>query len=121
MTPTTSKTGSDWLTMKSLIFETDDLLKKVSSEGLFLFLIGIDLKNLLAGEKGKEFHLLLALGHNKRQMSGRFPDEDVRAELRKALNSSLPDGGKLELMKPPMRQSIFILMAFSVRALAKER
>ncbi|GKT61086.1 hypothetical protein ColTof4_01195 [Colletotrichum tofieldiae] len=85
--------------MKNLIFETDDFLKKVYSKGLFLVLIGIDLENILAGEKAKEFHLLLALGHNERQMSSQFPDEDVRAELRKALNSSLPASGKLELMK----------------------
>ncbi|WQF76888.1 hypothetical protein CDEST_01902 [Colletotrichum destructivum] len=99
MAPTTSNTSDDWLQIQNLIFTTDDFLKKVSSKDLFLFMIGIDLENILAGENPKDVHLLLGLGHNKRQITDLFPNEFLHGELKKALNSSLTYGDTLDSMK----------------------
>ncbi|KAK1966800.1 hypothetical protein LY78DRAFT_680653 [Colletotrichum sublineola] len=96
-TTTTSETSQDWLEMKKLLFKDDTYLQKLSSNGLFLFLIGRDLADILDGETKRDFHLLLTLAHGKEKMSDRLPktlaaDDDLMVSLK----ASLRDGGKMD-------------------------
>ncbi|GKT61080.1 hypothetical protein ColTof4_01189 [Colletotrichum tofieldiae] len=106
-TPTASndsKDSKDWLKMKQLIFANDTYLNTLSSSGLFLFLIGSDLDDILDGKTGRDFHLLLTLAHGKESLSERFPktlaaDDDMMVSLK----TSLRDGDKIDETKAVLK------------------
>ncbi|WQF76879.1 hypothetical protein CDEST_01893 [Colletotrichum destructivum] len=106
-TPTASndsKDSKDWLKMKQLIFANDTYLRTLSSNGLFLFLIGIDLYDILDGETGRDFHLLLTLAHGKERLSERFPKTlAADDELMLSLKTSLRDGDKIDETKAVLK------------------
>ncbi|KAJ0331431.1 hypothetical protein COL154_013592 [Colletotrichum chrysophilum] len=94
-TSTVSNTGEHWLKIQQLIFKNNTYLDTLSSKGLLLFLIGIDLYDILDGREG-EYHVLLALAHNKERMTELFQNAVVDDELRSSLKDSLINGNNLD-------------------------
>ncbi|KAK1703230.1 uncharacterized protein BDZ83DRAFT_644993 [Colletotrichum acutatum] len=96
-TSTPSNTSDDWKKLKKLIFENDTYLEKLSQQDLFLLIIGNDLRDILAGEKNREFHLLLALGSKQESLSKRFSSTSKNDEdLISSLKGSLRNGDKID-------------------------
>ncbi|OHE90273.1 hypothetical protein CORC01_14432 [Colletotrichum orchidophilum] len=96
-TTTVSNAGEDWLRIQQLIFENDGFLKMLSSKGLSLFLIGVDLFDILDGENRPEFHLLLTLAHAEKAMTEQFPNGlATDPELITSLKTSFRNGNELD-------------------------
>ncbi|KAF4772721.1 hypothetical protein HER10_EVM0004962 [Colletotrichum scovillei] len=96
-TSTPSNTSDDWEKLKKLIFENDTYLEKLSEQDLFLLIIGNDLRGILAGEKNREFHLLLTLGSKQDSLSERFSSTSKADEdLISSLKGSLRNGDKID-------------------------
>ncbi|KXH57923.1 hypothetical protein CNYM01_14067 [Colletotrichum nymphaeae SA-01] len=94
---TVSNAGEDWRRIQQLVFENDNYFDMLSSKGLSLFLIGADLFDILDGETGREFHLLLTLAHAEEEMAKRFPKEAATdPELITLLKTSFKNGNKLD-------------------------
>ncbi|KAF3799111.1 hypothetical protein GCG54_00015291 [Colletotrichum gloeosporioides] len=96
-TSTVSNKGEDWLKIQQLVFKNNTYLDTLSSKGLLLFLIGIDLHDILDGRKG-EYHVLLALAHDKDTTKELFQNAVVNDEfeLIASLKDLLRNGNNLD-------------------------
>ncbi|KAK2728914.1 hypothetical protein CKAH01_10742 [Colletotrichum kahawae] len=101
-TSTVSNIGEDWAKIQQLIFKNKTYLDTLSSKGLFLFLIRVNLCDILDGGEG-EHHMLLALAHNKEKMTELFQNSVAEDEIITSLKDSLINSQNLNENKSVLK------------------